>query len=165
MANRTARRDARRLGTCVGQVQLPRAPLSPSSPIDAQSAYASRLRDLPALALARGPSELRYDLQYGAPMVNSKLIAGLAPHAGGRIRAVDPQLGMHVVGWLPGFDQARLARLIELARDRGLGLHSILPYYDVPPPQAGLLLGFASLFPRQIDAAMKILGRCLRDVR
>lgn len=94
----------------------------------------------------------------------SALLSGLALHAGERLLLVDSQLGMHVVGWLPGFDQPRLDRLIGLARQRGLGLHSIVPHYKNPPPQLGLLLGFASLFPRQIEAATKILGECLRHL-
>ena len=48
------------------------------------------------------------------------------------------------------------------ARQQGLGLHPIHPYYREPPPRLGLLLGFAGLFPRQIEAATKILGDCLR---
>ena len=92
----------------------------------------------------------------------SALAAGLERHAGGRIQVVDSQLGMHVIGWLPDFDQPRLDRLVALARRQGLGLHSIHPYYKEPPPHPGLLLGFASLSPRQIDAATKILGDCLQ---
>ncbi len=91
----------------------------------------------------------------------SALFAGLERHAAGRIRADDSQLGMHVIGWLPGFDEARLERLIASARRQGLGLHPIHPYYASPPPQLGLLLGFAGLFPSQIEAATKILGDCL----
>ncbi len=90
------------------------------------------------------------------------LSAGLERYAGGRIQVVDSRLGMHVIGWLRDFDQARLDRLIASARRQGLGLHSIHPYYREPPPHPGLLLGFASLFPRQIDAATKILGDCLQ---
>ena len=92
------------------------------------------------------------------------LFAGLERHAGGRIQADDSQLGMHVIGWLPDFDQSRLDRLIAAARVQGLGLHPVHPYYRVPPPRLGLLLGFAGLFPRQIDAATKILGDCLQSL-
>jgi GntR family transcriptional regulator/MocR family aminotransferase len=92
----------------------------------------------------------------------SALFAGLERHAGGRIQVVDSQLGMHVVGWLPDFDPPKLDRLIASARLQGLGLHPIHPYYRAPPPQLGLLLGFASMFPRQIEVATKILGDCLR---
>ena len=90
------------------------------------------------------------------------LFAGLQRHAGERIQADDSQLGMHVIGWLPGFDHPRLDRLIASARLQGLGLHPVHPYYREPPPRLGLLLGFAGLFPSQIEAATKILGDCLR---
>ena len=93
------------------------------------------------------------------------LFAGLDRHAAGLIRTDDSQLGMHVIGWLPGFDHARLDRLIAAARAQGLGLHPIHPYFRVPPPALGLLLGFAGLFPNQIDAATKILGDCLRALQ
>ena len=90
------------------------------------------------------------------------LFAGLERHGAGRIQTDDSQLGMHVVGWLRDFDHARLERLVESARLRGLGLHPIHPYYEEPPPRLGLLLGFAGLFPSQIEAATQILGDCLR---
>ena len=92
----------------------------------------------------------------------SALFAGLERYTAGRIQADDSQLGMHVIGWLPDVDQSRLDRLIALARLQGLGLHPIHPYFREPPPRLGLLLGFAGLFPRQIDAATKILGDCLQ---
>ena len=94
----------------------------------------------------------------------SALFAGLERHAAGRIQADDSQLGMHVIGWLPDFDPLRLDRLIASARQQGLGLHPIHPYYREPPPRLGLLLGFAGLFPRQIEAATKILGDCLQTL-
>ena len=90
------------------------------------------------------------------------LLAGLARHAAGLVEADGSHLGMHVIGWLPGVDQPRLERLIASARQQGLGLHPIHPYYRVPPPRLGLLLGFAGLFPSQIEDATRILGDCLR---
>ena len=92
----------------------------------------------------------------------SALFGGLERHAAGRIHVDDSRLGMHVIGWLPDFDPLRLDRLIASARQQGLGLHPIHPYFREPPPQLGLLLGFAALFPRQIEAATKILGDCLQ---
>ena len=89
------------------------------------------------------------------------LFAGLERHGGGRIRADDSQLGMHVTGWLRDVDHSQLEQLVASARLQGLGLHPIHPYYREPPAQLGLLLGFAGLFPSQIEAATKILGDCL----
>ena len=108
-----------------------------------------------------------FDRHLGATVLElrrrrSALFAGLERHAAGRIEADDSQLGMHVIGWLPGFDLPRLDRLIASARRQGLGLHPVHPYYRVLPPRLGLLLGFAGLFPPEIEAATKILGDCLR---
>lgn len=92
----------------------------------------------------------------------SALFAGLERHAAGLIQADDSELGMHVIGWLADFDLPRLDRLIAAARAQGLGLRPVHLYYRVPPPRLGLLLGFAGLFPGQIEEATKILGGCLR---
>ena len=37
------------------------------------------------------------------------------------------------------------------------------PYYRVPPPRPGLLLGYAGLGTGQLRAAVEILGRCLHE--
>ena len=110
-----------------------------------------------------------FDRHLGATVLELRrrraaLFAGLERHAAGLIQADDSQLGMHVIGWLPGFDASRLDRLIASARQQGLGLHPIHPYYRVPPPRLGLLLGFAGLFPSQIEEATRILGDCLRGL-
>jgi GntR family transcriptional regulator/MocR family aminotransferase len=109
-----------------------------------------------------------FDRHLGAAVLELRrrraaLFAGLERHAAGLVQADDSQLGMHVIGWLPdSFDPQRLDRLIASARLQGLGLHPVHPYYRVPPPRLGLLLGFASLFPSQIEEATAILGECLR---
>jgi GntR family transcriptional regulator/MocR family aminotransferase len=92
------------------------------------------------------------------------LIEGIRNHAGERIRLIDSRAGMHLTGWLPGFTYARFERLIELGRQRGLGLHAIHHFYRVPPETPGLILGFASLSPIQISNATKILGACIDEV-
>lgn len=92
------------------------------------------------------------------------LADGVAAHCGGRLELVDSGGGMHCVGWLPGFDDATAADLVEDAAARGLGLYPIAPHHHVPPPRPGLLLGFASLSPSQIRAATRLLGDCLDRV-
>jgi len=134
---------------------------------------AKMLEDLGCPAIEQAAMNLLFrrgvfDRHLGATVLElrrrrSALFAGLARHAAGLIQADDSQLGMHVVGWLPeSFDPPRLDRLIASARLRGLGLHPVHPYYRVPPPRLGLLLGFAGLFPSQIEEATTILADCLR---
>jgi GntR family transcriptional regulator/MocR family aminotransferase len=92
------------------------------------------------------------------------LIAGIRSHAGKHIRLFDSRAGMHLTGWLPGFTYARLAKLIALGRQRGLGLHAIHHHYRVVPATPGLILGFAGLSYIQISNATKILGACIDAV-
>jgi GntR family transcriptional regulator / MocR family aminotransferase len=92
------------------------------------------------------------------------LADGLARHASGHLQVANSVAGMHCVGWLPGWSAARLERLIDLARERGLGLHPIAPHYAHAPRTPGLLLGFAALSVPQLRLATALLGRCLADV-
>jgi GntR family transcriptional regulator / MocR family aminotransferase len=92
------------------------------------------------------------------------LLEGLARHCAGHLRFEDSRAGMHLVGWLPGWTAADLQTLVAHARFRGLGLHPIGPHYLSAPAPAGLLLGFASLSAKQLQAASALLGNCLREV-
>jgi GntR family transcriptional regulator/MocR family aminotransferase len=92
------------------------------------------------------------------------LFGGLARHAGERVEVADSRAGMHLVVWLRGYDAARGDAFIEHARSRGLGLHSIRPYYLEPPDRAGLLLGYGALTEGAIQEAMRLFGQCLDEV-
>lgn len=92
------------------------------------------------------------------------LLSGLQRHCSGHMEVTDSHAGMHVVGWLPGWPAKRTLFLVELARQRGLGLHPIDPYYHKAHSRSGLLLGFASLSVAQLRAATSLLGGCLAEV-
>lgn len=92
------------------------------------------------------------------------LIRGLLEHAGERVEIVHSPAGMHVVAWLPGYDQTRVDALIELAHERGLGLYSMAPHYQHAPPRQGLLLGYCGLSAIELNEAMQLFGRCLDDL-
>jgi GntR family transcriptional regulator/MocR family aminotransferase len=92
------------------------------------------------------------------------LLEGLRRHAGEHIDVAESMTGMHVVGWLRTLDYAGLDRLLELARRKGLGLYPIHPFYEKLPARPGLLLGFAGLWPAQIEAATRLLGRCFTEL-
>lgn len=91
------------------------------------------------------------------------MLAGLQRHAGNAVDVVDSNAGMHLAAWLRGGSHADCERLIAHARERGLGLYSIAPYWLHAPARPGLLLGYAGLPPADIDAAMRLVGRCLRE--
>ena len=71
--------------------------------------------------------------------------------------------GMHLVAWLRQLTFSQCDLLVRRAAEGGVGLHPIHPYYRVPPPRPGLLLGYAGLGTGQLRAAVDILGRCLRE--
>jgi len=93
------------------------------------------------------------------------LLSALRRHAGDAVEIADSSAGMHVIAWLPRLRHAQARDLIERARERGLGVYSIAPYYMKPSPRPGLILGYADLPPADLEAAMRLFGECLRDVR
>ncbi len=91
------------------------------------------------------------------------MLTGLRKHAGDAVEVVDSNAGMHLAAWLKSGNHADCERLAEHARMRGLGLYTIAPYSLQKPSRPGLLLGYAGLPPADIEAAMKLFGRCLRE--
>jgi len=92
------------------------------------------------------------------------LIEGLRLYAGERIEVFGAPAGMHLIGWLRDLDQTRTEALVELAHNRGLGLHTIRPFYMNPPEREGLILGYAGLPPAEILEATRLLGECLDEI-
>lgn len=90
------------------------------------------------------------------------LLAALSKHAGSAVEVADSSAGMHVLAWLPGLRHSQATKLVERARERGLGLYLAAPYCLQPLPRPALLLGYADLPPADLEAAMKLFGDCLR---
>lgn len=90
------------------------------------------------------------------------LIDGLASVGRGHFEVQDSNAGMHLVAWLPRMSAAQSSALITQAAKMGLGLHPIAPLYKIPPKIPGLLLGYAALSVPEIEAAMVVLGKCLK---
>jgi GntR family transcriptional regulator / MocR family aminotransferase len=92
------------------------------------------------------------------------LLDGLSRHLGDHIEVAPSTGGIHLVVWFRRLSYSGLRRLVARAAQSGLGLYPIHPYYQEAPPRPGLMVGFASLSAEQLDAAMALLGVCLRDV-
>lgn len=89
------------------------------------------------------------------------LLDGLRKHCSEHLVVHDSRAGMHVVGWLPDWTPPQVEALAALAAARGLGLHPIGPHYRRQPAPQGLLLGYAALSAKQLQAATVLLGECL----
>ena len=91
------------------------------------------------------------------------MLRGLERHAGDVVEVVDSNAGMHLTAWLTRAIHGDCERLVAHARTRGLGLYTVVPYCLKTPPRPGLVLGYAGLPPADIDAAMRLFGKCLRE--
>jgi GntR family transcriptional regulator/MocR family aminotransferase len=120
-----------------------------------------------ALARFMGDGGFERHLRRAAQTLRARrdaMLTGLARHAAGVVEVIDSNAGMHLTAWLVDMSHADCERLIEHARTRGLGLYAIAPYCLKPPPRPGLVFGYAGLPPADIDAAMRLFGRCLREL-
>ncbi|HEY5972191.1 MAG TPA: PLP-dependent aminotransferase family protein [Pseudoxanthomonas sp.] len=91
------------------------------------------------------------------------LLEGLRKLSRGRLEIADSHAGMHLTVWLRDRDRAQGDAFIANARERGLGLFPIWPYYLSPPDSAGLLLGYGGLSVGEIEQALAIFEQCLED--
>ena len=91
------------------------------------------------------------------------MLNGLKRYADGVLEVVDSNAGMHLTAWMSQANHGDCERLVAHARARGLGLYTVAPYCLKPPPRPGLVLGYAGLPPADIEAAMRLLGRCLKE--
>jgi GntR family transcriptional regulator/MocR family aminotransferase len=120
-----------------------------------------------ALARFMGDGGFERHLRRAAVALRARRTAmmnGLKRHAGDFVEVVDSNAGMHLTAWLTRANHGDCERLVAHARERGLGLYTVAPYCLKAPPRPGLVLGYAGLPPADIEAAMKLLGRCLQEL-
>jgi GntR family transcriptional regulator/MocR family aminotransferase len=83
------------------------------------------------------------------------LIGALRQHFGDRVEIAGENTGVHLVVWLNGVRPRDLGAVIARAREVGVGLYSMAPFFTSPPSRAGLLFGYASLTEADIRAAIR----------
>jgi len=86
------------------------------------------------------------------------LLAALERHLGDRVEVAGTNAGVHLLLWLRDLPADRLEDFIHAAAHRGVGLYSIAPYFIEPPERVGLLMGYASLEPEEIEAGVQQLA-------
>jgi GntR family transcriptional regulator/MocR family aminotransferase len=89
------------------------------------------------------------------------LLDAIAEHLGNRVRVVGEQAGMHVCVWVSGTPSSGEAALIERAAALDLGLWGINRYYQTPPVELGLLIGYGHLSPGELEEAIRRLARAM----
>jgi GntR family transcriptional regulator/MocR family aminotransferase len=71
--------------------------------------------------------------------------------------------GVHVIVWLDDVPASQAAAIRRACRERGVAIYPIGSYYKTRPPQAGFLLGYASLRPDVIEEGIRILAEVVKD--
>jgi GntR family transcriptional regulator / MocR family aminotransferase len=83
------------------------------------------------------------------------LIGALRLHFGDRVEIAGENTGVHLVVWLNDVRPRDLPAVLARARQAGVGLYSVAPFFTSPPRRAGLLFGYASLTEADIRAAVR----------
>jgi len=104
---------------------------------------------------------LRHMLQHYSAR-RQLLLAELQNHLGSLLELYAPEVGMHLVGWLPpGKDDRHAA---QLAAQAGLGVAALSRFALEPQPRGGLIFGFAGtgeddirLGVRKLEVALQAL--------
>lgn len=81
---------------------------------------------------------------------------------GSQVKVSGIDAGLHVLLWLPDIHHSDLKDLRQRARQLGVGVYPVAPFYTTPPPQAGLLLGYASLSEKEIAEGVRRLAATVK---
>ena len=90
------------------------------------------------------------------------LLEAVARHLGDRAQISGVNAGLHVLLWLLEVPQHDTTELRQRAERLGVGVYSVAPFYSVPPPHAGLLLGYASLTEKDITEGIRRLASVVK---
>ena len=97
------------------------------------------------------------------------LVAALGQHLGDQVEVQGAASGLHMVVWFRALSADLEPALVQAARERGVRVHPIGPFYHparkpVPRP-AGLVMGYAALEPQAMAAGVRRLALAVRDVQ
>ncbi len=85
------------------------------------------------------------------------LVDALAATFGNRVAVTGDQAGTHLVAWFPGLSVAAMEAWATRARDAGIGVQTVAPFFR-GPPRSGMLLGFAGLSPDALTEGVGALA-------
>ncbi|WP_332696749.1 MocR-like pyridoxine biosynthesis transcription factor PdxR [Bosea sp. (in: a-proteobacteria)] len=91
------------------------------------------------------------------------LLAALSCRLGDRVTVAGADAGLHVVVWFRDIAAAREPDFVALGRVKGIGVYPIGPLYmhadaAARPDMAGLVIGYASVEPQEIERGVAILA-------
>ena len=141
----------------IGYAVVPPALVEPLVRAKAIADGGSPVLEQDALADFIGSGDFERHLRRSRSRIGTRraaLLAALEHELGDAVEVCGANAGMHLVAWLRDVPAAQIGALCRAAAEVGVGLYPVSPFYDVPPPRAGLLLGYAAL-----DRAQNPRGR------
>ena len=155
----------------IGYAVVPPALVEPLVRAKAIADGGSPVLEQDALADFIGSGDFERHLRRSRTRIGARraaLLAALAHELGDAVEVCGANAGMHLVAWLRDVPAAQVGALCRAAAEVGVGLYPVSPFYDAPPPRAGLLLGYAALEERDIRIGVERLARLVsqrRDTR
>lgn len=95
------------------------------------------------------------------------LLEAVANHLPSGTQVSGTAAGLHVALWLPQLQPQDEYALVAAAQSKGVGVYPVTPLFADPdghpfPRPAGLLLGYASLLPEEIQQGIRTLAQVVR---
>ena len=165
------------VGTCskvmfpalrIGYAVLPPALVEPLTRAKAIADGGSPMLEQDALADFIANGDFERHLRRARARIGARraaLLAALHETLGDAVEVSGANAGMHLVVWLRDVPAAQVGTLARAAAAAGVGIYPVSPFYDAPPPRAGLLLGYAALDEPEIRAGVAALAALLHDCR
>jgi len=146
----------------IGYAVVPPALVEPLVRAKAIADGGSPVLEQDALADFIGSGDFERHLRRSRTRIGARraaLLAALAHELGDAVEVCGANAGMHLVAWLRDVPAAQVGALCRAAAEVGVGLYPVSPFYDAPPPRAGLLLGYSALEERDIRIGVERLAR------
>jgi len=94
-------------------------------------------------------------------MLRTTLLEAIAQQFGDRAEISGANAGLHVLAWIRGRKGRPIRSVTEKARQVGVGIYPVAPYYLTPPQRTGVLLGYGQLGEREIREGIRRLAAVL----
>lgn len=92
------------------------------------------------------------------------LIEALSMSFDGMAKIEGENAGVHLLAWFPGFLRDVLAEGVRRAVEQSVAVYSVDPCYLTPPRAGGLLMGYASMLPKEIHQGVRRLAAAIKSV-
>jgi GntR family transcriptional regulator/MocR family aminotransferase len=98
-------------------------------------------------------------------LLRAALLDAIAQHFRDRAEISSANAGLHVLAWIRGRNGRPIQSVTKKARQVGVGVYPVAPYYLTTPQRTGVLLGYGPLGEREIREGIRRLVSTCHDER